>query len=167
MQFIPASLQTPPPSKTKNQTQKIKKNKSSLKNHAPQPKSSQLYKPSALNSLTPLPISKSSSNKTPTYKKSPIIIPYNSTKLQPTSNQTNLTNNPNPKTSKLRPPSNSFKQKPINNPETKPQNFPTKTNIPKPLTKKKKIIQNPNNNLNSKNYLTSNRYSRLPKPKIH
>lgn len=167
VQFVPASLQAPPPSRTGDQAQRVGGNESSLEGHAPQPKSSQLCKPSALNSLAPLPVSESSSSRTPTCKKSPMIIPCNSAKLQPTSSQTNLANNPNPKASKLRPPSGSFKQKPISNPGAEPQNFPAKTSIPRPLTRKKEIMQNPNGNLNSGDCLASNRYSRLPKPKIH
>ncbi|XP_008517295.2 serine-rich coiled-coil domain-containing protein 2 isoform X2 [Equus przewalskii] len=167
VQFVPASLQAPPPSRTGDQAQSVGGNESSLEGHAPQPKSSQLCKPSALNSLAPLPVSESSSSRTPTCKKSPMIIPCNSAKLQPTSSQTNLANNPNPKASKLRPPSGSFKQKPISNPGAEPQNFPAKTSIPRPLTRKKEIMQNPNGNLNSGDCLASNRYSRLPKPKIH
>uniref|UniRef100_A0A9L0S4F6 Coiled-coil serine rich protein 2 n=1 Tax=Equus caballus TaxID=9796 RepID=A0A9L0S4F6_HORSE len=167
VQFVPASLQASPPSRTGDQAQRVGGNESSLEGHAPQPKSSQLCKPSALNSLAPLPVSESSSSRTPTCKKSPMIIPCNSAKLQPTSSQTNLANNPNPKASKLRPPSGSFKQKPISNPGAEPQNFPAKTSIPRPLTRKKEIMQNPNGNLNSGDCLASNRYSRLPKPKIH
>ncbi|XP_046508822.1 serine-rich coiled-coil domain-containing protein 2 isoform X4 [Equus quagga] len=167
VQFVPTSLQAPPPSRTGDQAQRVGGNESSLEGHVPQPKSSQLCKPSALHSLAPLPVSESSSSRTPTCKKSPMIIPCNSAKLQPTSSQTNLANNPNPKASKLRPPSGSFKQKPISNPGAEPQNFPAKTSIPRPLTRKKEIMQNPNGNLNSGDCLASNRYSRLPKPKIH
>jgi hypothetical protein len=120
-----------------------------------------------LSSLVPPPDSESSPSRTPTCKKSPIITPCNSAKLQPTSSQTNLANNLNLKASKLRPPSSSFKQKQISSPGLEPQNFQAKTNIPRPLTRQKEIVQNPNGNLHSGDCLASNRCSRLPKPKIH
>ncbi|XP_014644506.1 PREDICTED: serine-rich coiled-coil domain-containing protein 2 isoform X2 [Ceratotherium simum simum] len=167
VQFVPASLQALPQSRTVDQATRVGRNQSSPEDHVSQPKSLQLLKPSVLNSLVPPPVSESSSSRTPTCNKSPIIIPCNSAKLQPTSSQTSLANNPNPKASKLRPPSGSFKQKQISNPRLEPQNFQAKTSIPRPLTRKKEIMQNPNGNLNSGDCLASTRYSRLPKPKIH
>uniref|UniRef100_A0A8C9PV35 Coiled-coil serine rich protein 2 n=1 Tax=Spermophilus dauricus TaxID=99837 RepID=A0A8C9PV35_SPEDA len=161
MQFIPTSLQTPPQLSIVDQAKRVGRDQS------PQPKSLKLLKPSTLSSLAPPPDSESSPSRTPTSKKSPTIIPCNSAKLQPTSSQTNLANNLNLKTSKLRPPSSSFKQKQISSPQLEPQNFQSKTSIPRPLARQKEIMQNPNGNLHSGDCLASNRYSRLPKPKIH
>uniref|UniRef100_A0A8C5ZB58 Coiled-coil serine rich protein 2 n=1 Tax=Marmota marmota marmota TaxID=9994 RepID=A0A8C5ZB58_MARMA len=161
MQFIPTSLQTPPQLSIVDQAKRVGRDQS------PQPKSLKLLKPSTLSSLAPPPDSESSPSRTPTSKKSPTITPCNSAKLQPTSSQTNLANNLNLKTSKLRPPSSSFKQKQISSPQLEPQNFQSKTSIPRPLARQKEIMQNPNGNLHSGDCLASNRYSRLPKPKIH
>ncbi|XP_054358986.1 serine-rich coiled-coil domain-containing protein 2 isoform X1 [Pongo pygmaeus] len=167
MQFIPTSLQTPPESSTVDQAKRVGRNQSPPVGYTSQPKSLQLLKPSILSSLVPPPVSESSPSRTPTCKKSPIITTCNSAKLQPTSSQTNVANNQNLKASKLRPPSGSFKQKQTNSPQLEPQSFQAKTSIPRPLTQRKEIMQNPNGNLHSGDCLASNRYSRLPKPKIH
>uniref|UniRef100_A0A8D1LD58 Coiled-coil serine rich protein 2 n=1 Tax=Sus scrofa TaxID=9823 RepID=A0A8D1LD58_PIG len=167
MQVVPTSLQTLPPSSTVDQAKRVGRNQTLPEGYASQPKSLHLLKPSILNSLVPPPVPETSPGRTPTCKKSPTITPDNSAKLQPTSSQTNLANNPNPKVSKLRPPSGSFKQKQISNPRLEPQNFQAKTSIPRPLTRRKEIMQNTNDNLNSGDCLASNQYSRLPKPKIH
>ena len=167
LQIVPTSPQTLIQSSTVDQAKRIGRNQSSLEDYTCQPKSLQLFKPSILNSLVPPSVSESSSSRTPTCKNSPIIAPCNSAKLKLTSSQTNLANNLSLKASKLRPPSSSFKQKQISNPRPEAQNFQAKTSIPRPLTKRKEIMQNPNGNLNSGDCLASNRYSRLPKPKIH
>lgn len=167
MQFVPTSLQMLPQSSAVDQTKRVERNPSSLEGYTSQPKSLPLFKPSVSNSLVPPPVSESSPSRTPTCKKSPVITPCSSSKLQPTSSQTNLASNPNPKASKLRPPSGSFRQKQISNSQLEPQNFQAKTSIPRPLIRRKEIMQNLNGNLNSGDCLASNRYSRLPKPKIH
>uniref|UniRef100_A0A8C9DGA1 Coiled-coil serine rich protein 2 n=1 Tax=Prolemur simus TaxID=1328070 RepID=A0A8C9DGA1_PROSS len=167
MQLVPTSLQTPPQSSTVDQVKRVGRNQSLPVGCTSQPKSVQLLKPPILNSLVPPPVSESSPNRTLPCKKSPIITTCNSAKLQPTSSQTNLTNNPNLKASKLRPPSGSFKQKQISNPQLEPQSFQAKTSIPRPLTQRKEIMQSSNSNFHSGDCLGSNRYSRLPKPKIH
>uniref|UniRef100_A0A2K6FBT3 Coiled-coil serine rich protein 2 n=2 Tax=Propithecus coquereli TaxID=379532 RepID=A0A2K6FBT3_PROCO len=167
MQFVSTSLQTLPQSSTVDQVKRVGRNQSLPVGCMAQPKSVQLLKPSILNSLVPPPVSESSPNRTLTCKKSPIITTCNSAKLQPTSSQTNLINNPNLKASKLRPPSGSFKQKQISNPQLEPQSFQAKTSIPRPLTQRKEIMHSSNGNLHSGDCLASNRYSRLPKPKIH
>lgn len=167
MQFVPTSLQTLPQSSTDDQAKKVGRNQSSPEGYTSQPKSSQLFKPPILNSLVSPPVPETSPNRTPTYKKSPVITQCNSAKLQPTSSQTNLASNPNPKASKLRPPSGSFKQKHVSSPRLEPQNFQAKTSIPRPLIRRKEIMQTPSDNLNSGDCLASNQYSRLPKPKIH
>ncbi|CAH7354459.1 Ccser2 [Phodopus roborovskii] len=159
MQIVPTPPQTPSQSSTVNQTKRVRRNQS------PQPKSLQHSKPSNLSSLAPPPDSDSSPSRTSTCKKAPVIAPCNS-KHQPTSNHNNLSNNLNLKVSKLRPPSGSFKQKQISNPQPEPQNFQVKTSIPRPLARSKEL-QNPHSNLHSGDYVASNRYSRLPKPKIH
>ncbi|XP_038204392.1 serine-rich coiled-coil domain-containing protein 2 isoform X4 [Arvicola amphibius] len=157
MQFVPTPPQTPSQSSTVDQTKRVGRNQS------PQPKSKHL-KPSILSSLAP-PDSDSSPRRTSTYKKSPVIAPCN-LKHQPTSNQNNLANNLNLKTSKLRPPSGTLKQKQISNSQLEPQNFQAKTSIPRPLARSKEL-QNPHSSLHSGDCVASNRYSRLPKPKIH
>ncbi|XP_032463794.1 serine-rich coiled-coil domain-containing protein 2 isoform X4 [Phocoena sinus] len=167
MQFVTTSLQTLPQSSIVDQAKTVGRNQSSPEGYTSQPKSSKLFKPSILNSVVPPPVPETCPSGNPTCKKSPIITPCNSAKLQPTSSQTNLANNPNPKASKLRPPAGSFKQKQISSPRLEPQNFQSKTSIPRPLTRRKEIMQNPNDNLNSGDCLASNQYSRLPKPKIH
>ncbi|XP_022418182.1 serine-rich coiled-coil domain-containing protein 2 isoform X1 [Delphinapterus leucas] len=167
MQFVTTSLQTLPQSSIVDQAKRVGRNQSSPEGYTSQPKSSKLFKPSILNSVVPPPVPETCPSGNPTCKKSPIITPCNSAKLQPTSSQTNLANNPNPKASKLRPPAGSFKQKQISSPRLEPQNFQAKTSIPRPLTRRKEIMQNPNDNLNSGDCLASNQYSRLPKPKIH
>lgn len=167
MQFVPTSIHTLTQADTVDQAKRVGRNQSSPEDYMSQPKSLQPFKPSTLNSLVPPSASESSLSRTPTCKNSPIITPCNSAKLELTPNQTNLANNPNPKASKLRPPSGSSKQKQISSPRLEPQNFQTKTSIPRPLIKRKEIMQNPNGNLNSGDCLASNRYSRLPKPKIH
>lgn len=167
MQFVPTSVHTLTQAGAVDQAKKVGRDQSLPEDYASQPKSLQLFKPSTLNSLVSPSVSESYPSRTPAYKNSPIITPCNSAKLQLTFSQTNLANNPNPKASKLRPPSASFKQKQISNPRLEPQNFQAKTSIPRPLTKRKEIMQNPNGNLNSGDCLASNRYSRLPKPKTH
>ncbi|XP_008049894.1 uncharacterized protein LOC103253368 [Carlito syrichta] len=167
IQFVPTSLQTPPQSSTVGQAKRIGRNQSLPVGYTSQPTSLQLLKPSILNSLVPPPVSESSPSSTSTCRKSPVITTCNSAKLQPTSSQTNLANNQNLKASKLRPPSGNFKQKQISSSRLEPQNFQTKTSIPRPLTQRKEIMQNPNGSLHSGDCLVSNRYSRLPKPKIH
>ncbi|XP_067566428.1 serine-rich coiled-coil domain-containing protein 2 isoform X2 [Pseudorca crassidens] len=167
MQFVTTSLQTLPQSSIVDQVKRAGRNQSSPEGYTSQPKSSKLFKPSILNSVVPPPVPETCPSGNPTCKKSPIITPCNSAKLQPTSSQTNLANNPNLKASKLRPPAGSFKQKQISSPRLEPQNFQAKTSIPRPLTRRKEIMQNPNDNLNSGDCLASNQYSRLPKPKIH
>lgn len=167
MQFVPTSIHTLTQADTVDQAKRVGRNQSSPEDYMSQPKSLQPFKPSTLNSLVPPSASESSLSRTPTCKNSPIITPCNSAKLELTPNQTNLANNLNPKASKLRPPSGSSKQKQISSPRLEPQNFQTKTSIPRPLIKRKEIMQNPNGNLNSGDCLASNRYSRLPKPKIH
>ncbi|XP_012974274.1 serine-rich coiled-coil domain-containing protein 2 isoform X11 [Mesocricetus auratus] len=159
MQFGPTPPQTPSQSSTVNQTKRVRRNQS------PQPKSLQQSKPSILSSSAHPPDSDSSPSRTSTCKKAPVIVPCNS-KPQPTSNQNNLANNLNLKASKLRPPSGSFKQKQISNPQPEPQSFQAKTSIPRPLARSKEL-QNPNSSLHSGDHVTSNRFSRLPKPKIH
>lgn len=167
MQFVPTSIHTLTQADTVDQAKRVGRNQSSPEDYTSQPKSLQPFKPSTLNSLVPPSASESSPSRTPTCKNSPTITPCNSAKLELTPSQTNLANNPNPKASKLRPPSGSSKQKQISSPRLEPQNFQTKTSIPRPLIKRKEIMQNPNGNLNSGDCLASNRYSRLPKPKIH
>lgn len=167
MQVVPTSSQTLTQSSAGDQAKRVGRNRSLPEDYTSQPKSLQLLKPSILSSLVPPSVSESSPSRTPTCKNSPVIAPCNSAKIQLTSSQTSLANNLNPRTSKLRPPSGSFKQKQISNPRPEPQNFQAKTSIPRPLTKRKEIMQNPNGNLNSGDCLSSNRYSRLPKPKIH
>lgn len=157
LQFVPTPPQTPSQSSTVDQTKRVGRNQS------PQPKSKHL-KPSILSSLAP-PDSDSSPRRTSTYKKSPVITPRNS-KHQPMSNQNNLANNLNLKTSKLRPPSGTLKQKQISSSQLEPQNFQAKTSIPRPLARTKEL-QNPHSSLHSGDCVASNRYSRLPKPKIH
>ncbi|KAL1780550.1 serine-rich coiled-coil domain-containing protein 2 isoform X6 [Sigmodon hispidus] len=153
MQFVPSPPQTPSKSSTVDHTKR---------NQSPQPKSLQHLKPSTLSSLAHYPDSDSSPSRTYTCKKAPVIAPSNS-KHQPTSNQNNLANNLNLKASKLRPPSGSFKQKQISNPQLQPQ---AKTSIPRPLARPKEL-QNPHSSFHSGDCVASNRYSRLPKPKIH
>uniref|UniRef100_A0A5F9CJS2 Coiled-coil serine rich protein 2 n=1 Tax=Oryctolagus cuniculus TaxID=9986 RepID=A0A5F9CJS2_RABIT len=166
MQFVATSLQTAPQSSTVDQAERVGQDQSPPVGYPSQPKSLQLLKPSILNSLAPPPESESSANRTPpTCKKSLIIAPCHSAKLQPTSSPTNLASNL--KVSKLRPPSCSFKQKQVSTPRIEPQNVQAKTSIPRPLTRQKEIMQNPNGNLHPGDCLASNRYSRLPKPKIH
>lgn len=167
MQFVPTSIHTLTQADTVDQAKRVGRNQSSPEDYMSQPKSLQPFKPSTLNSLVPPSASESSPSRTPTCKNSPIITPCSSAKVELTLSQTNLANNPNPKASKLRPPSGSSKQKQMSNPRLEPQNFQTKTSIPRPLIKRKEIMQNPNGNLNSGDCLASNRYSRLPKPKIH
>ncbi|XP_072827287.1 serine-rich coiled-coil domain-containing protein 2 isoform X1 [Vicugna pacos] len=167
MQFVPTSLQTPPQSSTADQAKGVGRNQSSLEGYTSQPKSLQLLKPSVLNSLVPPPVPETSPSRTHTCKKSPVITPCNSAKPQPTSSQTTLASNPNLKASKLRPPSGSFKQKQTSSPRLEPPNLQAKTSIPRPLMRRKEIVQNPNDSLNSGDCLASNQYSRLPKPKIH
>ncbi|XP_007952419.1 serine-rich coiled-coil domain-containing protein 2 [Orycteropus afer afer] len=167
VQFVPTSLPTPPQSSTADQAKRVIRNQPSPVGYMSQPKALQLIKPSILNSLVTPPVSESSPSKTATCKKSPIITLCNSSKLQPPSSQTNLTNNPNLKESKLRPPSSSFKQKQISNPRLEPQNFQAKTSIPRPLTRRKEVVQILNDSFHSGDCLAANRYSRLPKPKIH
>ncbi|KAM5237441.1 serine-rich coiled-coil domain-containing protein 2 [Ctenodactylus gundi] len=169
MQFVPPPLQTPALSHTEDQAERIGRDQCPLVECLSQPKSLQLMKPSILRSLAPPPDSESSPTRTSACKKSLINTPCNSAKLQPTSSHTSLTSNLNLKASKLRPPSGSFKQKQISNPSSRlePQNFQTKTSIPRPLAQQKQIMQNPDGSLHSGDCLASNRYSRLPKPKIH
>ncbi|XP_023619503.1 serine-rich coiled-coil domain-containing protein 2 isoform X5 [Myotis lucifugus] len=167
MQVVPTSSQTLTQSSSGDQAKRVGRNQSLPEDDTSQPKSLQLLKPSILSSSVPPSVSESSPSRTPTCKNSPVMAPCNSAKIQLTSSQTNLANNLNPRASKLRPPSGSFKQKQIINPRPEPQNFQAKTSIPRPLTKRKEIMQNPNGNLNSGDGLSYNRYSRLPKPKIH
>ncbi|XP_045426667.1 serine-rich coiled-coil domain-containing protein 2 isoform X6 [Pipistrellus kuhlii] len=162
MQVVPTSSQTLTPSSAGDQAKRGERNQSLPDDDTSQLKSVQLLKPSNLSSLVPTSVPESSPS-----KNSPVIAPCNSAKIQLTSSQTNLVNNLNPRASKLRPPSGSFKQKQISNPRPEPQNFQAKTSIPRPLARRKEIMQNPNGNLNSGDCLSSNRYSRLPKPKIH
>ncbi|XP_074088664.1 serine-rich coiled-coil domain-containing protein 2 isoform X1 [Macrotis lagotis] len=133
------------------------------------PKALQLPKPSDNKPLVPCPgtISESSHHR-PTADKTSELATCNPAKLQITS-QTSLISKPNQKASKLRPPSvSSVKQKQIiSSPRHEPQNFQGKTNIPRPLTQKKEIMQHQTANFHSGDCLTSKRYSRLPKPKIH
>ncbi|XP_054974750.1 serine-rich coiled-coil domain-containing protein 2 isoform X6 [Sorex araneus] len=163
-QLVHTSLQTLPQSSMADQAKRVGRNHSSPEGYARQPKSSQHFKPSTLNSLVPTPVSESSPSRTPTCTTSPMITPCDSAKLQPTSSQISLANS---KVSKLRPPSGSFKPKQMSSPRVEPQNFQAKTSIPRPLIRRKEIMQNPNGSLNSGDSLASNRYSRLPKPKIH
>ncbi|XP_006148772.1 serine-rich coiled-coil domain-containing protein 2 isoform X1 [Tupaia chinensis] len=166
MQFEPTSLQTPAQPAT-DQGERVGGDQSLPVGYTPQSMSVQLLKPSILNSLVPPPVPEPPPSRTPTCKKSAIITPCTSAKLQPTSSQTHLINNPNLKVSKLRPPSGSFKQKQLSSPRLEPQHSQAKTSIPRPLTRPKEIMQNPNGGLHSGDCLASNRYSRLPKPKIH
>ncbi|XP_045149287.1 serine-rich coiled-coil domain-containing protein 2 isoform X2 [Echinops telfairi] len=167
IQCIPTSLQTPSQSSTADQVKRVVRNQSSPVGHASEPKALQIPKPPSLNSLVSPPVSESSLSKTDTCKKSPLITPCNSSKLQPTSSQTNLTNNPKLKVSKLRPPSSSFKQKQISNPRLEPPTVQSKTSIPRPLTRRKEVVQTMNGSFHSGDCLATNRCSRLPKPKIH
>lgn len=153
MQFVPTPPQTPSQSSTVDQTKRVGRN------HSPQPKSSQLVKPSLSSD------SKSSPSKTSISKKAPVTTPSNS-KLQSSSNQNNLANNLNLKSSKLRPPSASLKQKQTSSPQLDHHNFQAKTSIPRPLARPKEL-QHPHSSLHSGDCVASNRYSRLPKPKIH
>ncbi|XP_050998029.1 serine-rich coiled-coil domain-containing protein 2 isoform X1 [Acomys russatus] len=157
MQLVKTPPQTASQSSTVDQTKRVERNQS------PQPKSSQLLKPSILSSSAPPP--DSSLSRTSTCKKASVITPCNS-KLQLTSNQNNLANHLNLKTSKLRPPSGSFKQKQISNPQLEPQNFQAKRSIPRPLARPKELHHS-HSSLHSGDCVASNRYSRLPKPKMH
>ncbi|XP_031218392.1 serine-rich coiled-coil domain-containing protein 2 isoform X7 [Mastomys coucha] len=160
MQFV-----SPPPPQTPSQSSTVDQTKRGGRNQCPQPKSLQLLKPSNLSSLSPPPDSDSSPSRTSTCKKAPGTTPCNS-KHQPTSKQNNPANHLNLKTSKLRPPSGSFKQKQISSPQVEPQNFQAKTSIPRPLARPKELHA-PHSSLHSGDCVASNRYSRLPKPKIH
>lgn len=160
MQFV-----TPPPPQTPSQSSTVDQTKRGGRNQCPQPKSLQLLKPSNLSSLSPPPDSDSSPSRTSTCKKAPGTTPCNS-KHQLTSKQNNPANHSNLKTSKLRPPSGSFKQKQISSPQVEPQNFQAKTSIPRPLARPKELHA-PHSSLHSGDCVASNRYSRLPKPKIH
>ncbi|XP_029397311.1 serine-rich coiled-coil domain-containing protein 2 isoform X7 [Mus pahari] len=165
MQFVTPPPPPPPPPQTPSQSSTVDQTKRGGRNQCPQPKALQLLKPSSLSSLTPPPDSDSSPSRTSTCKKAPGITPCNS-KHQPTLNQNHPANHLNLKTSKLRPPSGSFKQKQISNPQVEPQNFQAKTSIPRPLTRPKELHA-PHSSLHSGDCVASNRYSRLPKPKIH
>nr|KAF6394814.1 coiled-coil serine rich protein 2 [Molossus molossus] len=167
LQAVPASAPALAQPSAVGQAKRAGRNQSSAEDCASQPKSLQLLKPSSLNSVLPPSVSESSPERTPTCKNSTIITPCNSAKHQLTSSQTNLATNLNTRASRLRPPSISFKQKPMSSPQPEPPHFQAKTSIPRPLTKRREIMQNPNGNLNSGDCLASNRYSRLPKPKIH
>lgn len=165
-QLAPTSLQALPQSSSVDQARRVGRDPSPPVGNPPHLKSLQLLKPSVLNSLAPPPDSEPSPSRTPPpSQKPPIITPCNSAKVQPTSSQTNLADNP--KVSKLRPPSYSFKQKQVSIPRIEPQNLQAKTSIPRPLARQKEIMQNPNGSLHSGDCLASNRCSRLPKPKIH
>ncbi|XP_043844111.1 serine-rich coiled-coil domain-containing protein 2 isoform X2 [Dromiciops gliroides] len=152
-----------------DQAQKAVKNQPLPTAGTTHPKALQLQKPSVDNSLVPYPgtISESSHDR-PTACKTSELTTCNPAKLQ-TASQTSLISKPNQKASKLRPPSvSSFKQKQIvNSPRQEPQNFQGKTSIPRPLTQRKEIVQHQTANFHSGDCLTSKRYSRLPKPKIH
>ncbi|XP_072484631.1 serine-rich coiled-coil domain-containing protein 2 isoform X2 [Notamacropus eugenii] len=152
-----------------DQAQKAVKNQPLSTAGTTHSKALQLQKPSVENSLVPYPgtISESSHNR-PTACKTSELTTCNPAKLQTTS-QTTLINKPNQKASKLRPPSvSSFKQKQIiSSPKQEPQSFQGKTNIPRPLTQRKESMQHQTANFHSGDCLTSKRYSRLPKPKIH
>ncbi|XP_068927450.1 serine-rich coiled-coil domain-containing protein 2 isoform X2 [Petaurus breviceps papuanus] len=152
-----------------DQAQKAAKNQPLPTAGTTHPKALQLQKPSVKNSLVPCPgtISESSHYR-PTACKTSELTTCNAEKLQTTS-QTSLISKPNQKASKLRPPSvSSLKQKQIiSSPRQEPQNFQGKTNIPRPLTQRKEIMQHQTANFHSGDCLTSKRYSRLPKPKIH
>lgn len=163
-QMVHASLQTLPQSSVVAHVQRVGRNHSSPEGNADQPKSLQHSKPSVLSSRVPPPVSESSPSRTPTCKIPPMVTACDPTKLQPTSNQISHANS---KVSKLRPPSGSFRQRQLSSPRAEPQNFQVKTSIPRPLIRRKEIVQNPNGSLNSGDCLASGRYSRLPKPKIH
>ncbi|XP_056653303.1 serine-rich coiled-coil domain-containing protein 2 isoform X3 [Monodelphis domestica] len=123
-------------------------------------KALQLQKPSIDNS--------ESSQDRPTACNTSELTTCNPAKLQTASQTSLISNKSNQKASKLRPPSiSSFKQKQISSPRQESQNFQGKTSIPRPLTQKKEIIQHQTANFHSGDCLTSKRYSRLPKPKIH
>ncbi|XP_042546192.1 serine-rich coiled-coil domain-containing protein 2 isoform X2 [Dipodomys spectabilis] len=166
MQFGPTSLPTPRQTSTAEQAKRVGRDPSPLVGYLSQPKSSHLLKPPVLSSSAPPPDNESSASRTLGCNKPPIITAH-SAKLQPTSSQTNLANNPNLKASKLRPPSSSFRQKQISSPRLEPQSLQAKTSIPRPLARHKEIMPNPSGSLHSGDPSASNRYSRLPKPKIH
>lgn len=163
-QLVHTSLQTIPQSSTVDQVQRVGRNHSFSEGYTSQSKSLKHFKPSRLSSLVPAPISESSPSRTPVCKTPPMITACDPTKLQPISSQISHANS---KVSKLRPPSGSFRQKQLSSPRAEPQNFQVKTSIPRPLIRRKEIMQNPNSSLNSGDYLASGHYSRLPKPKIH
>ncbi|XP_028915513.1 serine-rich coiled-coil domain-containing protein 2 isoform X2 [Ornithorhynchus anatinus] len=154
---------TPANSRKEGQINLAVKTPPSPTDHKLQEKTSQLLKPS----IQDVASSQKSSLACKESESTSTCIP-----LQRTPTQTSLMSKPNLKTSKLRPPTASLiKHTPTGNPKlsssAERQNIQPKTHIPRPLAQRKENLQNPSSNLHSGDSLMSNRYSRLPKPKMH
>lgn len=155
------------------QTELALKGQPSLTNQASRPKTLRIAKPP--NALVPptMAVLVRSANHSAASKERELLPLSSSAQLQPTSGQDNLKGKQSQKVSKLRPPTTSFvKSKQVSSQKstpvsTEPQNTCLKTNIPKPPVQRKENVQTQNTNLHSGDSLSSNRHSRLPKPKTH
>ncbi|KAM9011683.1 serine-rich coiled-coil domain-containing protein 2 isoform 2-T5 [Ara ararauna] len=155
------------------QTELAVKGQPSFTNQASRPKTLRIAKPP--NALVPptMAILARSANHSAASKECELLPLSSSAQLQPTSGQDNLKGKQSQKVSKLRPPTMSFvKSKQVSSQKstpvsTEPQNTCLKTNIPKPPVQRKENVQTQNTGLHSGDSLSSNRHSRLPKPKTH
>ncbi|XP_030343318.1 serine-rich coiled-coil domain-containing protein 2 isoform X1 [Strigops habroptila] len=155
------------------QTELAVKGQPSFTNQASRPKTLRIAKPP--NALVPptMAVLAPSANHSAASKERELLPLSSSAQLQPTSGQDNLKGKQSQKVSKLRPPTTSFvKSKQVSSQKstpvsTEPQNTCLKTNIPKPPVQRKENVQTQNTGLHSGDSLSSNRHSRLPKPKTH
>ncbi|XP_061230062.1 serine-rich coiled-coil domain-containing protein 2 isoform X1 [Neopsephotus bourkii] len=155
------------------QTELALKGQPSFTNQAFQPKTSRITKPPKALVPPTMAVLARSANHSAASKEHELLPLCSSAQLQPTSGQDNLKGKQSQKVSKLRPPTTSFvKSKQVSSQKstpvsTEPQNTCLKTNIPKPPVQRKENIQTQNTSLHSGDSLSSNRHSRLPKPKTH
>ncbi|XP_062989173.1 serine-rich coiled-coil domain-containing protein 2 isoform X2 [Elgaria multicarinata webbii] len=153
------------------QTKLVLKNSYSQTNQASPPKTSRAIKPPKQSVLVPHLVTVAAASPNGSSSKEPELLPPSSpAQLQSASSQSDL-NSKSQRTSKLRPPTILFRPKQMTNPKImippEHQNTSSQTNHSRQLTQAKANLQNQDSSIRSGDGVTSNRHSRLPKPKTN
>ncbi|XP_042313357.1 serine-rich coiled-coil domain-containing protein 2 isoform X1 [Sceloporus undulatus] len=155
------------------QSKLVLKSSCSQTNQASPPKTSRATKFSKQNALVPpsIPVAEAASSNSSSASKHPELLPPSSpAQLQSASSQRDLSSK-SQRISKLRPPSISFKPKQVTNPKVMippvHQNISSQTNHSRQITEAKENMQLQDSSVQSSDRVSSNRHSRLPKPKTY
>ncbi|KAH0623479.1 hypothetical protein JD844_006256 [Phrynosoma platyrhinos] len=155
------------------QTKLVLKSSCSQTNQASLPKTSRATKLPKQNALVPpsVPVAEAASSNSFSASKDPELLPPSSpAQLQSASSQPYLSSK-SQRISKLRPPTICFKPKQVTNPKVmispEHQNTSSQTNHSRQITQAKENMQLQDSTVQSSDRVSSNRHSRLPKPKTY